>query len=381
MSILSINKANKVLFVIPALAIQLLASGFVDASAQETTPSKGITTTQKEIAFFNKDIIKIQAGDTKIVNQLMNSINESSVSLTLNPVQEKNDAPNTIKYIVGEYKVTFENLDLTTAGQQDIYMYLENGDSSNISDQYKLNAIDTKDDKTEITGVINTYRLNVLVEDQSKPMIELSETNVELEVDDEFNPYDYITRSYDIVDGDIPYTIDSNVDTSTAGEYRVTYQSVDKNGNVSTATLNVIVNQVVEEVSATSRSINVSANSSASAYELLSMINSARAQLGVAPLSLDTGSLGSAAQLRANEASTYLSHTRPDGTYFSSVFPQFGIYTNVWTENLVKAGSSPSAAIGWWRTSSFHWSALMNPKFHSIGLGNVGDVWTALMIG
>lgn len=260
MSVSSIRKANKVLIVIPALAIQLLASGFTTSPTQETTPSQGVTSVNHKLEYFNKDIITIQAGDTKIVNKLLNRIYEDGVSLAVNPQAEASVAPNTLRYTAGNYEVTFENFDPTVAGEQDIYMYLQNTSKSNISDNYKLSAVDTKDDTTEIAGVINTYHLNVKVEDSAKPVIELSETEIELELDAEFNPSDYVSACYDLVDGTLPYEINTNVDTSVAGDYSSTYTAVDKNGNATEVTMFVTVKEEEKEEVKETRSASSSSN-------------------------------------------------------------------------------------------------------------------------
>ena len=63
--------------------------------------------------------------------------------------------------------------------------------------------------------------------------------------------------------------------------------------------------------------------------QLLSSMNALRSSVGVAPLSLDS-SLGQVAAIRAQEASTTWSHTRPNGTQGISLLP-----SNKWRgENL-----------------------------------------------
>ncbi|MEF9961803.1 MAG: NlpC/P60 family protein [Erysipelotrichaceae bacterium] len=230
MNVCSNQKTNKMLIVIPAMLIQILMSGFT-VSAENTIPSKGITPVGSEMEFFNTDVITLQAGETKFANQLLNSIYEEGVSLTINPVAEQAVAPNTLRYGVGDYEVTFENFDPSRAGHQDIFMYVQSKSKSKISDNYKLNAVDTKDSKTPITGVISTYRLNVKVEDTTKPIIDLTESSVTLDYDEDFDAHDYVLRCYDEIDGDLDYSVTSDVDTKTAGDYTAKISASDKNGN------------------------------------------------------------------------------------------------------------------------------------------------------
>ncbi|MEG0265299.1 MAG: NlpC/P60 family protein [Erysipelotrichaceae bacterium] len=247
MNVCSLKKSNKMLIVIPAMLIQVLMSGFT-ISAQNTIPSKGITPIKSGMEFFNTNVITLQAGETKFANQLLNSIYEEGVSLTINPVAEQAISPNTLRYGVGDYEVTFENFDPTRAGIQDIYMYVQSKSKSNISDNYKLNAVDTKDSKTPITGVISTYRLNVKVEDATKPIIDLKESSVTLDYDEDFDARSYVARCYDEIDGDLDFSVTSDVDTKTAGDYTVKISASDKNGNT---TERLIYVNVKEEVRAT----------------------------------------------------------------------------------------------------------------------------------
>lgn len=61
-----------------------------------------------------------------------------------------------------------------------------------------------------------------------------------LEVGDEYREYG--ASAFDNIDGEVTVEINSNVDTSVAGQYEVVYRSVDSMGNVGRVTRSVIVN-------------------------------------------------------------------------------------------------------------------------------------------
>lgn len=281
------RNTSKLLLLIPAVAIQIVASGF-SVKAEDTTPSKGLTNIKENIDFFNKDVITVNAGDNLIANKLLNSIYEDGVSLAVTPIKQSSETPNTIRYTVGSYEVTFENFDPTAAGKQDVYMYLQNKSKSNISDKYKLNAVDTKDSDAATSDVIHTYRLHLEVVDTAAPVLELTQTNMVIEQGEAFDPNEYVANCYDPVDGALTYSVESNVDTETPGEYVAIYTTTDKNGNVAENALWVSVAEKEEEqpvvantpvassnsYSYTGSVSNVSGNGS-------SIVSSALGQIGV----------------------------------------------------------------------------------------------------
>lgn len=84
----------------------------------------------------------------------------------------------------------------------------------------------------------------------------------------------------------------------------------------------------------------------------LELVNEARAEEGLPPLTLDPN-LVEAAQIRAKELCEYYSHTRPDGRRGSSVIDDLDIPCTDTAENIAK-GSSTSINIQAWLNSSGH---------------------------
>lgn len=138
----------------------------------------------------------------------------------------------------------------------------------NYTGEITLPAIDTtKVGRQEIVfkvsqdDVEREYQFEIEIVDTKKPVITLKQENVEIEVDDSLDISKYIKSVKDDVDGDIVYkekvndeevdyyTYNDNINYKAAGTYKVEIIAVDKNGNKTIKTLNVVVKEgeVIEE--------------------------------------------------------------------------------------------------------------------------------------
>ncbi len=115
------------------------------------------------------------------------------------------------------------------------------------------------------------------------------------------------------------------------------------------------------------------------AEQMLALVNQARAEAGVAPLTLDS-TLCSAADLRAVEITSVFSHTRPDGRDCFSVFNEFGVSCYGGGENIAGGSSDAAMIFNMWMNSPGHRSNILNPSFRSIGIGKSGVYWVQLFI-
>ena len=95
--------------------------------------------------------------------------------------------------------------------------------------------------------------------------------------------------------------------------------------------------------------------------ELFNLVNNARTQAGLSPLSW-SGSLASAAGVRAAEITINFSHTRPDGSEWWTVNPDI-----MYGENLASGQSSAQEAFNSWMASPGHYANIMNPGFTTCG--------------
>lgn len=107
--------------------------------------------------------------------------------------------------------------------------------------------------------------------------------------------------------------------------------------------------------------------------EVLSFVNNIRANNGLSPLSWST-TCEKAANIRANEIKENYSHTRPDGTSWSTAcpVPESG-GTN--GENLAvgNAAVSPVSTVMLWMSSESHRDNILNPDFTKMSVGFVYD--------
>lgn len=102
--------------------------------------------------------------------------------------------------------------------------------------------------------------------------------------------------------------------------------------------------------------------------QIVNLVNEERAKEGLAPLTLDTN-VSAAAQVRAQEIVTSFSHTRPDGTSFSTALKEQNISYRRAGENIAWGQKSPEAVMDAWMNSSGHRANIMNSNFTTIGVG------------
>jgi len=114
-------------------------------------------------------------------------------------------------------------------------------------------------------------------------------------------------------------------------------------------------------------------DTAAYAAEVVRLVNEERAKVGAAPLASSNSKLSAAAQKRAQEAAGYFSHTRPDGTEWETVLPEYGIqfpadYT-AWGENLAGGQKTPAEVVQAWMGSEGHKKNILKTSYNWIGVG------------
>lgn len=102
--------------------------------------------------------------------------------------------------------------------------------------------------------------------------------------------------------------------------------------------------------------------------QVVSLVNEERAKYGLSALTIDA-TLQSAAAVRAQEIVSSFSHTRPNGTNFSTIFKEFNISYRKSGENLAWGQNSPEAVVKAWMNSSGHRANILNSNYGKIGVG------------
>lgn len=111
-------------------------------------------------------------------------------------------------------------------------------------------------------------------------------------------------------------------------------------------------------------------NTSVSSYanQALQLVNKERAKAGLSALTTNS-TLQAAADKRAQETVQSFSHTRPNGTSFSTVLKEFGISYRAAGENIAYGQKTPQEVVTAWMNSSGHRANILNANFGKIGIG------------
>ncbi len=119
------------------------------------------------------------------------------------------------------------------------------------------------------------------------------------------------------------------------------------------------------------------------AEQVVDLVNEERIAAGLNPLTINESAM-SAALVRAKEIKQSFSHTRPNGSSFSTALKEQGVSFRGSGENIAYGQRSPEAVMKAWMNSSGHRANILNAKYTSIGVGcyEVNGVlyWTQLFI-
>ena len=316
--------------------------------------------------------------DELVLSEVLNDLFEDGFSSVAQAEEIENYDPEVTKYMIDNLVIETD-LDLNQLGEQLGHITVYDKGNSNVSDSLKLVVQESEPLKELDKTVKHAFDVSVMIEDNQAPVITLVSDQVWLDYEEEIIPEEWFDSAVDNVDGVITDFIfdGESIDESTPGEYIATYRVSDSSGNTAIKELQVIVK---EEIPAYYQPHYISANTSSSIYDMLELINQTRLSYGLAPYQLDTSSLGAAAQQRAIEASSYVSHYRPNGTSYRTVLDEYGVYYNESSEILTCAGNSASAGLNWWMSSPAHRTYILSSRFTTIGIGFYNGMWSALVI-
>lgn len=101
-------------------------------------------------------------------------------------------------------------------------------------------------------------------------------------------------------------------------------------------------------------------------------MNAERAKAGLPALKMDTN-ITAAANVRAKEITQKFSHTRPNGSSFSSVLKEQGVSFRGSGENIAWGQKSPEQVMNAWMNSDGHRANILNKNFKNIGVGYYQD--------
>lgn len=104
------------------------------------------------------------------------------------------------------------------------------------------------------------------------------------------------------------------------------------------------------------------------AEQIVELVNQERTKAGLNAVTLDQN-IASAALVRAKEIETSFSHTRPNGSKFSTALTEQGVTFKGAGENIAWGQKSPEAVMQAWMNSEGHRANILNKNFTKIGVG------------
>ena len=114
---------------------------------------------------------------------------------------------------------------------------------------------------------------------------------------------------------------------------------------------------------------NGDSNATTSAAQAsLSRVNTARAQNGLSPLTLDSA-MTRAANVRAAELAKRFSHTRPNGARGLTALAEAGVSYRAAGENIAAGQQTAQAVMAAWMNSSGHRANILSAKYSRLGVG------------
>lgn len=118
--------------------------------------------------------------------------------------------------------------------------------------------------------------------------------------------------------------------------------------------------------------------------QVIELVNEERAKAGLSPLQ-ESAQASKAASVRAEEITRSFSHTRPDGSSFSTALQQNGVSFRSSGENIAYGQRTPQEVMNSWMNSQGHRANILNPNFTAIGVGYVQNssgvgYWTQLFV-
>ena len=104
------------------------------------------------------------------------------------------------------------------------------------------------------------------------------------------------------------------------------------------------------------------------ANQVLQLVNQERANAGLSALTTNA-TITSAANKRAQETAQSFSHTRPNGSSFSTVLKEYGVPFRAAGENIAYGQKTPQEVVTGWMNSPGHRANILKSSFGKIGIG------------
>ncbi len=297
-------------------------------------------------------ILTVELNDVQVANTIKQQMIEHLASTEIYA-----EALDKINLNASELDV--DGLDISQLGEQDVLLRIS----------LETSALDTQ---TLVNKTIS-QQVQVQVVDTTAPELTLKYSEIRLNVEEELVPLDWISEIRDnsnLTLEDVQVDL-SQLDINQPGEYVVTYSLSDESLNTTSIELAV---EVKHEPTYNHYGTDASLIS-----DLLEKINNMRGEIGLHALELAEPNAQSAIGVRACEAATNVSHTRPDGRHYKTAFDDYGVSYSAPYEVLTYAGSTTQDKLDWWMGSPGHRAHLQRSQSTQIAIGYCGEMWAAIV--
>ncbi len=103
--------------------------------------------------------------------------------------------------------------------------------------------------------------------------------------------------------------------------------------------------------------------------QVIDLVNKERKAAGLPLVNVDNVKLGKAASVRAQEQASNFSHTRPNGSSWTTVLTDFGISYRTAGENVAYGQKTALEVMNAWMNSAGHRANILNSNYKEIGVG------------
>lgn len=268
-----------------------------------------------------------------------------------------------------------DTIDIKHIDLESTTIALDKIDTTVLGDHIVNATINIKSNPTSLSLIDSSqnFQINIKVVDTTAPVVKATQDSIIITKDSEFNPWDYLEYTYDNSGVYPEVSIESNVDTTVLGDYEIKIIAKDQSTNTTEVIVPVKVSTTTVDIS------NVVYTGDDIQY-MLDLINEQRVANGLHALELGDDLAQQAVAIRAQEALSNVSHTRPDGSHYKTVFDELGVsYSNHPLEILTYAGSTIQDKLNWWLNSSGHRAILMDANSTKIAIANADGMWCALV--
>lgn len=231
-----------------------LATLLVFQASNTTLDASANTLVEKpELARYNLVAKNVAYNDIDAIADIAKSILDDKVHPLSSPMYVR-ECFDKYVYELEDYVIDIyfnPNLGL---GEHDVKMTIQTKNTYSHGEVHKLDAQNIQNDNNILEGLVYTYYPKINVVDEVAPIISCSTSMIEMDDTDSFDIHDYV-QAYDEVDGQIDFQVfgmfnEIEEGRYEAGDYTLTITASDRNGNSSSVTLDVVVNdtRVVEPV-------------------------------------------------------------------------------------------------------------------------------------